>query len=1044
MTPTGDKSELFSSLAGVAQRQPLARKLVVGPNAGSARELLRRLSVDGVGWIGFEVTTPRPLAHRLARGPMERAGLVALDGFDEQALLDEALDSAVIAEGGGLGELSEGVGFRERVHGAIVALRLAGMDPERLDAARLNDWRKRLFLLRMLQRYERLLSERRRADTATIFRFAISALESEGGSMPSSLGADAVFLLPGLGTRGLPGRFVSALGARGARVLETDPVVGLDVPDFLLWNRPAEPTAHSHLYSPESSPTEGGERPEIEFFHAASIVDELREVLRRALQSGRRLDEIEIITPDPSSYGSALHALSARLGLPVTYAVGLPVERTRTGRVVRTYLDWIEEGFQANPIRRLLEAGDLRPPSSRGRHPPAALARRFRSLRVGWGRKRYRSQIRSALAGVDDLRSGKWESEEAFAGRRERADSELKALRSILFPTLKATPAVPDRLGEGAQLVSAAEIARGLQAFLRRVPRGDGPDRVAREDVERILERVEATLRRRTDFRAAVTILRRHLEIRVGAEEPVEALGSARAPWSSRGGHIHLSDMEHGGFTGRPVTFIIGLDSDAFPGAATQDPVLLDSDRRILGDSLPTSTEGLRERVFGFAALMARLRGPIVMSYRAWSAMEARSVGPSPVLLQALRLRAGDARLTFRDLHETLGRVVCAVPAVGRPSLDSDDVWLAKLGAGEVMRRGVDAIRAAFPRLDAGLLAKVERELGDPGRVHGIIGPRPDELDPRRNLSIVLSASRLEGLGACPLKYLQSTVLRIRPPDDPELDPDSWLDPLRRGGLLHTVFEGVLRSARESGIKHGDPAFEVLALEILDESVRRLRGEVPVPGEGTLIREAAALREDVRSFVRMVRQLGAPWVRLEFGFGLAEDEPVELDLPKGPLRLRGAIDRVDDPGIEGVRVVDYKTGVPRGFGGSGVFDGGRRLQHALYAHAVESRLGGQVVAGEYHFPTRRGENQAHRFDRIVLAGVRDLLGHMLDGVAGGNFVPTDNPDDCRFCDFAEICRVRRGEFGKVDAPLADWSKQHFNTGLQPAFASLKLTRTFED
>jgi ATP-dependent helicase/nuclease subunit B len=974
---------------------------------------------------------------------MERAGLLALDDFDQQALLDEALDSAVVSESGGLGELSEGVGFREKVHGAVVALRLAGIDPERLDAARLGDWRKRLFLLRMLQRYERLLSQRRRADTATILRFAISALESEGGSMPSSLGADAVFLLPGLGTRGLTGRFVSALGARGARVLETDPVVGLDLPDFVLWNRPTEPTSHSHLYAPETPLTNGEERPDIGFFHAASIVDELREVLRRALESGLRLDEIEIVTADPSSYGSALHALSARLGVPVTYAVGLPVERTRTGRVVRTYLDWIEEGFQANPVRRLLEAGDLRAPSSRGRHAPAALARRFRSLRVGWGRKRYRSQIRSALAGVDNLQPGKWEAGEAFERRRDRAASELKALRSILFPTLKATPAVPDRLGEGAQPVSPAEIARGLQAFLRRVPRGKGPDRAAREEVERILERVEATLRRRTDFRAAVTILRRHLEFRVRAEEAVPGL-EAGAPWSSEGGHVHLSDLEHGGFTGRPVTFIIGLDSDGFPGAANQDPVLLDSDRRILGDSLPTSAELLRERVFGFAALIARLRGRIVMSYRAWSAMEARSVSPSPVLLQALRLRQGDPGLTFHDLRQELGRVVCAVPAAGRPPLDADDVWLAELGRGDVMRKGLGAIRAAFPRLDVGLAAKQERETGDPGRVHGVIQPRPDELDPRRNESIVVSASRLEALGSCPLRYLQSTVLRIRPPDDPELDPDSWLDPLRRGGLLHRVFEGVLRSARERGVKYADAGFETLALEVLDEDIRSLRDEVPVPGEGTLMRESAALREDVRSFVRMVRQLGAPWVRLEFGFGLAEDEPVSLDLPEGALRLRGAIDRVDDPGIEGVRIVDYKTGVARGFGGSGVFNGGRRLQHALYAHAVESRLGGQVAAGEYHFPTRRGENQAHRFDRLGLAGVADLLGHMLDGVAAGRFVPTNDPDDCRFCDFAEICRVRRGEFGKVNAPLADWSEQHLNTGLQPAFGHLKRVRTFED
>ena len=61
------------------------------------------------------------------------------------------------------------------------------------------------------------------------------------------------------------------------------------------------------------------------------------------------------------------------------------------------------------------------------------------------------------------------------------------------------------------------------------------------------------------------------------------------------------------------------------------------------------------------------------------------------------------------------------------------------------------------------------------------------ELDPRVNPDVVLSASRLEDLGTCPLRYLYRTVLRLRPPDDPEFDPDRWLNALERGSLLHAV-----------------------------------------------------------------------------------------------------------------------------------------------------------------------------------------------------------------------------------------------------------------
>ena len=1035
---------LVDALARLAQRRPVARKLIISPTFGGGRELLRRLSLEGVGWIGFEVTTLRPLATRLARQEIERAGLRTIDGFEQQALLDEALDEALLLEGRGLGELGEGVGFRERVHGAVIALRLSGIGPNNLEAARLGDWSKKLFLLRVLQRYERLLTQRRRADAATVLTGALAALESEGTKMPVTLGADEVVLIPGLSTRGLLGRLLAALQARGAKVLETDPVVGLEIPDSVLWNRHSEGSAASYLFAPTERP-DADSALEAGLFRAASITDELREVLRRVVEQGAAWDQVEIITPDPAAYGSALHALSTQMGIPVTYAVGLPVERTRPGRVVRAYLNWIEEGFQSHAIRRLLEAGDLRPKRTRYFHAPAELSRRFRSLRIGWGRQRYRTQIRAALESVDALEPGNGESEETFARRRDRSRGELEALRSILYPTLKATPAVPDRIGEGAQLVSPAELARGLRAFLRRVPKGEGADRGAREAINQVLERIEATLRRRTDFRAAVTILRRYLDLRVRAPDPRGRPDDPGAPWSSEGGSLHLSDLQHGGYSGRPAVFIVGADAERLPGAGVQDPVLLDSDRRVLGEGLPTSSELLRERTFGFAALFARLRNAqVTLSYGAWDAAVARTVSPSPVLLQVLRLGRRDPSLTFHDLDKTLGRVVCRVPRGGRPLLDRDDVWLEALGSGNVMRRGIDRVRAAFPRLDAGLATQAARRDGMPGPVHGVIAARPEELDPRRNPSIVVSASRLEDLGACPLRYLHKSVLKVYPPDDPELDPERWLDPLRRGGLLHEVFETTLREARVQKVKIEDSGFEGLAVQTLTDCLHRLELDVPVPGEGVKRRERSALEEDLRSFVRMIRQRTAPWVALEMQFGLGTDDPVTIVLEEGELRLRGAIDRVDE-NLEGVHVVDYKTGIPREFEGkTGAFNGGRRLQHALYAHAAEQRLGGTVVAGEYHFPTRRGENQAFVFSRMALGGLTSLLGHMLDSVATGNFVPTERAEDCQYCDYAEVCRSRTGSFGKVESPLADWSAEHLNAGLWPAFAQLKRVRTFED
>ncbi len=187
---------------------------------------------------------------------------------------------------------------------------------------------------------------------------------------------------------------------------------------------------------------------------------------------------------------------------------------------------------------------------------------------------------------------------------------------------------------------------------------------------------------------------------------------------------------------------------------------------------------------------------------------------------------------------------------------------------------------------------------------------------------------------------------------------------------------------------------------------------------------------------------GAPWRALELRFGIAGEEPVEVPLPGGPLRLRGAVDRIDRTD-DGLRIVDYKTGRPRAFEArDGVFHGGRRLQHALYAWAVEARLDEEVAVAEYHFPTVRGGNRTVAFTREELAGAERLVATLLDGVARGWFVPTESADDCRYCDYAAACRVRIDAYGRASSPLADWSKARIEEG-RAELDALRKVRAFE-
>ncbi len=1044
-----DAPALVRSLARVSARYPLERKVLVCGSGGEGRELLRQLALRTGSWVGFEATTTRMLAITVA-GPALAARAIRLaDAFDEEALLDEAIDEVLLGgEEDEHSRLARRVGMRRALARATTHLRLAGVRPGRVRDARLADPAKARILCEVLAAYERRLRRGRLADAAGVYRTANGVLRA-GGEARGAAGALAtqrVYLVPGIERRGLAGQFLAALQHGGAEVLEADPVRGLEVPGSVVWRSARErPGRLSHLHDVEGGAGAAGDvqgaseqapAADLDIFVANSVEAELREVMRRARERGLRWDEVEIVATDAATYGSALHALAERMGVPVTFATGLPVERTRPGRVAAAYFRWIEGGFHADIVRTLLYANDLAAPRPNHWIRGATLARRLRALRIGWGRERYLPAIEGALAEADGLSARRYESDEQLERRRRRARRELRGLRGLLAPVLRATPPVAAGGDPDALPVSPSRVARGLRRFLGRASPGSSVDDAALERATGILRRIEAVLVRTTDYRAAAAIVRRHLSFPVPAPR---AEGSA--PWSSAGGALHFTDIRTGGRTGRRATFVVGLDAHRMAGSAAQDPYLLDADRaRLTRADLPLSQDRARERRFALAALLARLRGSTCLSYAAWDPAEARAVSPSSDLLQAFRLMRRDASATFDDLAATRRPRAGLVPR-RTTRLDSTDVWMASLERDGRLLDGGEAVREAFPRIAAGWRARAALAGDAVTAFHGRIAPRP-ELDPRRNPELAVSASALATLGACAKRYLHRYVMRVTPPDDPAYDPEGWLDPLGRGRILHRVYERALVEARQGDVEYQDPAFERLVFSILDREVARAAREVPAPSDAVREREMEALAGDAASFVDMIRRDPPRWIDTERAFGLGDDPPLPLRTPTGDVMVRGAIDRVDAL-PNGVRVVDYKTGGTFAFSGrKGTWDGGRRLQHVVYS-AVASRLyDGRAVVMEYHFPTRKGENQRRAYPAGDLTAGPELVSRLLDRIAGGHFLPTDDPGDCRFCDYQAVCRVRVGDFGVQSSPLASWVKERI--GEAPELAGLRAIRNWDE
>ena len=106
---------------------------------------------------------------------------------------------------------------------------------------------------------------------------------------------------------------------------------------------------------------------------------------------------------------------------------------------------------------------------------------------------------------------------------------------------------------------------------------------------------------------------------------------------------------------------------------------------------------------------------------------------------------------------------------------------------------------ACYPHLARGFELQSERSSDRFTVFDGRIKDPGPELNLTAAGGPTVSASRLETLGQCPLRYFFRYVLEIELPEELTIDPTVWLDPLARGSLLHEVFEVFLNELIERG-----------------------------------------------------------------------------------------------------------------------------------------------------------------------------------------------------------------------------------------------------
>ena len=1011
----GAVNRLISNLGEILSERPLEEKWLIAPSRRIGFQWLDQVTLSGVPVLNVHVKTIQTMALDLAMPRMSEKGLGFVRGSREELIAGDAFDRLQHSRRGGyLASLEMSAGLARTLSASMRELRLAGLVSGALRDEDFEVAEKGGEIAALLAFYEEGLRQSGMADYAEVLRLAADRLRDDAGAVPE----DTLVMMPADSRddlRGLERSLWMSILAGRTLVLDTD--------------EPAEPD-HDALQQDSGDLTDlellrwmktpvDAPAPKADgtaaIFRAVGEVNEVREVLRRCAESGVPFDQVEVIHTDGATYVPLIYELVSSIeacewqDVPVTFAEGIPVRYSRPSRALIGWLSWMREDYPQSVLVRMIQDGLLDVPLRPG-GSFTSLAAILRSLPIGNGSERYGPAIERALASLEEEANpgapGRDDDEDAEAIERRRARVvgrmvELSRIKDLVEALLAGARAFGR--GQAASLETAAAFiestARSVNEF----------DKYARG---RLLEEIK-------ELRELVTVgTLPGLEV---ADWLMALAGSAQVGGlGPRPGRIHVSPLGAGGHSGRPFTFVLGLDEGRFPGTGRQDPLLLDSERANVASELRTGKGRLAENMRHFERLLARLRGQVTLSYSCRDIVDDREMFPSPAVLSAYRILSGDMEGDLEDMLRWLPEPASFAPAGPERCIDEADWWLWRMSGEEAVENSQELVAESFRNLGRGMEARRARESNIFTEYDGYVPEAGADLDPSRPDSRALSASGLERLGSLPMEFFFSHVLGIEVPEEYEVAEARWLDPGQRGQLLHDVFREFMAAACERGLPPSRDRDAGLMRQILGRHVESWQADVPPPSRDVFERELRELDATADIFLREAAGLceDATPVCFEVAIGMPGEgagtpldtrEPVDIQLADGRrIRVRGRIDRADILAGTGdvYRIIDYKTGSARRFDRADPFRQGRLMQSLLYVKLFQARLdavtpGAKVGAFCYFFPGTREHGERFDWSCKDLECGEEMLSLLCEMLRTGCFPFTDEAGDARFSDYTD-------------------------------------------
>lgn len=985
---------------------------VVAPSRRLADRLERLLVVEsGLSLVNIQFHTFHSLAHQVVENSLQLSSKVVTDGLFHDTLVDELLKET--------GGASRSKGLAAAYRASIRDLIDGGVDPDALPEDFLELFKETAArtrmadLLELLRRYLDKLNEIGVLPPAGVAKLAAAVVAGGSGGLEQY----AKLLYYGFyDLTGVQGDFFHAVAANHDATLffplrANHPAfhfaqASLDSPRLRLGgghpvHLEAEPGrralggALDRLFNAHETALPAAP-PRLTIFNVSGVRDEIWRTAKEILalterpENPLRFSEIGIAARTLEPYQAAIKEVLGEHRIPYAMTDGEPLLRHPVAKLALSLLTLHKRQYPARSVLDILDSPLIRKGGAVGQ----------------WKNLIKRQAVHSGWL--------QWEGKiEPYTKKDFELFSDIKREEGAAGPVI----AKEDSAALWNFLLGLREKLRGGQGL-------SGWTRCA-EHARRILEE---TFDAPKDDPAWEAVLNAVTELKVfelahpGAlwEEFLEALEEKlrRAVLETRARGLGVRVMGAMDARGESfkVLFLVGCRQGLFPRRIHEDPLIPDSARRVLRDSLgywvAPKLEAYEEEKLLFYLLCSSASERLYCVLPR-SSDEGKAQTPS-TYLQELCRAAGTSleaarkdyvpRRPFDKIEELLVKDASA--------LSPKEISLLLAGG----HYDPEPFYARAGEWDAVLLAGCTERLnlltgsGELSTVDGLIEPPETFLGGIQKRG--LSPSALESFSACPFQFFAEKLLGLKSVDEPSASGE--LLPWVQGQLYHAILEEFYESLGRTGYwkEPAGPwegALEAAVEKIFAANDWRAIGVYPVLWEGERRRMRSHLFRMVPLDIALLKELGLAPALFEAEFSAAA----------GGVRLRGRIDRVDAGPDGRFRVVDYKTRwhKPKLKSLVGAMS---QLQAPLYQELLEAdpkvkalaaAIGGaSYIAIEDSLETSSfpwlvefsgAEWRASR--EQVMGNVKKFLGQMRRGEFP--IYPSEGTGGaCEFCDYAPACR----------------------------------------